>query len=129
VNVPTATQNTSKHIIDCHYIENTTDKENNKIIGVECKHIQKELRPDDLDQLDKNIQLVRPLIAAGTPVNLTTTPNKRLKRIEYVFSSKAAAELNKQFFTQIGKFTVAEAKTLFLVYYIDESGIKQQLTF
>jgi hypothetical protein len=129
VDAPTATQKINKHIIDCHYIEKATDMENNKMVGIECKHIQKELRPDDLDQLQKNVILVKPFVLAGTAINLTVTPNKRLKRIEYVFSNKAAAELNKAAFTAINNFKPSDQGDLFRVFYFDDDGIKQEINF
>jgi hypothetical protein len=82
-----------------------------------------------LDQLQKNVILVKPFVLAGTAINLTVTPNKRLKRIEYVFSNKAAAELNKAAFTAINNFKPSDQGDLFRVFYFDDDGIKQEINF
>ncbi|MEO0041641.1 MAG: hypothetical protein RL329_1089 [Bacteroidota bacterium] len=117
-----ATPTSLKRVIDCSYTEKKTTQEAEatkcEIVGVELKHTTDKLSGEPLQQLYDNAKLVRA---------------HKLRRIEYVFSTKDAALANKAIFvpplTPNGAFSNAEKGLLFQVFFINDLGEKKIADF
>ncbi|MEY4938071.1 MAG: hypothetical protein RIS64_4432 [Bacteroidota bacterium] len=110
--IAAATAASYKRVIDCSYTEKNTTPEDIKknrceTVGVELKHTAGVLSGEPLLQLKDNAALV----AAN-----------KLRRIEYLFSTKKAAEDNLPLFRN-NFLKLSDLK----VSYIDENGIKKEL--
>lgn len=110
-----------KRIIDCSYTEPNADDPTCTKVAVEIKHTQGRLESDQITQLQDNVKLVRA---------------KKLKRIEYIFSTEATALANQALFLPAELatnasaddsegFRASEREDLFRVFYIDDYGVKQ----
>jgi hypothetical protein len=110
-----------KRIIDCSYTEPNADDPTCTKVAVEIKHTQGRLESDPITQLQDNVKLVRA---------------KKLKRIEYIFSTEATALANQALFLPAELatnasaddsegFRASEREDLFRVFYIDDYGVKQ----
>jgi hypothetical protein len=97
--------------IDCFYLDGKDT------IGVEMKHYLPTTQNGktlytliDVEQLKRYALLTRP----GS--------NKRIRKIKYVFSTKEAADINKNLFIGNNLFTIPEHKNLFEVCYVDKGN-------
>jgi hypothetical protein len=70
-----ANQNSKIHIIDCHYVVNQ------QIFAVEAKHIKGKFDKQQIIQIEKNAALAA---------------QQKVAQVEYIFSTKAAADKNKE---------------------------------
>jgi hypothetical protein len=115
----------NKRIIDCSYQEPNMDNPTCTTVCVEIKHTQGKLEGDPLTQFQDNVKLVRA---------------KRIKRIEYIFSTEAAAIDNQNLFLPPNLisdpnadnstgFRPNEREDLFRVFFIDKNGIKQLVNY
>lgn len=86
-------------LLDNHYVVNGGGKEHT--IAVEMKNVTGKLGPEPQAQMERYKELIK---------------QGKLAKVEYVFSSKAAAEANLELLQQkLGKHNVK-------VFYIDISG-------
>jgi hypothetical protein len=81
---------------------------------VELKHTQGKLEEDTFDQLRDNVMLL------GKDKKNQT--DKKIKRIEYVFSTQKTAADNNDIFLLF--FDPLDQKNTFDVFYINDSGEK-----
>ncbi|MEY4902616.1 MAG: hypothetical protein RLZZ292_431 [Bacteroidota bacterium] len=116
-----ATATSRTRIIDCSYIDGGGDLnkqgDNCNLVGVELKHTTGVLDGEPLKQLYDNVKLVRA---------------KKLKRIEYVFSTKMTAAANNATFitpTTDKGFKANEKGALFEVFFINDKGEKEIIKF
>jgi hypothetical protein len=107
--------------IDCSYQDGTgafvETGEHCNVVAVELKHTTGKLSGDPLKQFYDNVAIVR-------------AKPKRLKRIEYIFSSEKAALDNKNIFIPLifdpsKGFNANERGALFQVFFVNDLGEKK----
>jgi hypothetical protein len=111
--------------IDCSYQDGkgalVETGENCNVVAVELKHTTGKLSGEPLKQFYDNVAIIR-------------AKPKRLKRIEYIFSSEKTALDNKNIFIPLifdstKGFRATERGDLFQVFFINDSGEKKTIQY